>query len=109
MRSEPFRREIEELVLGQQIRLKFVVLRRLVLFVGRDATAAVHGSAAIGALDVLHIFGLCAFAVVIIQERYVGVVALDQTAAGRIVMSCGERQSGVVIQRINGLDQTLSK
>src|ERR1700679_1835280 len=109
MRTKPFRREIEELVLGQQIGLELVVFRRFKLLIGRNTASAVNRPAAIGALHILQILGLGALAVVIVEERNVRIVALDQTTAGRVVMRGSEREPGVVLQRIDGLNQTFAE
>ena len=47
--------------------------------------------------------------VVVIEERDVGIIALDQAAAGRVVVRGGERQAGVIAQRENGLHQSLAE
>src|ERR1700685_4303082 len=105
MRTKPFRREIEELVLRQNVGLELIVFGRFIFLIGRDATAAIHRSAAVGALHVLEVLLLGAFSVVVIEERYVGVVALDQTPARGVIMSGGQGQAGIVLERINGLNQ----
>src|ERR1700683_5390047 len=103
MRTKPLGREVEELVLGQQVGLELVVLRRFVFLIGRDAAAAIHRSAAVGALDVLQVLLLGALAVVVIEERDVGVVTLDQAAAWGVVVSGGQCEAGIILERINGL------
>ena len=46
--------------------------------------------------------------VVIVVEREVGVIALDQASAGRVVLGCRQRQASVFGQRIDGLHQAFS-
>ena len=48
-------------------------------------------------------------AVVVIEERNVGVIALDQAAARRVILRGGQRQAGVFHQRINGLHQAFAE
>ncbi len=101
--------KLKNSVFAEQLGLELVVLGRFVLLVRRNSAAAVDRSSAVGALDVQRILGLGAFAVVIIEERDVGVVTLDQAAAGRIVVRGRQRQSGVVVERENGLNQPLTE
>ena len=104
--------EIEECVVLQQRILEVVALDRGDLHVGSDAAAAVYRAAAIGEFHfaigvVLVLFALAV--VVIVVERDVGVIALNQTSARRVVLRRGQRQAGVLGERIDGLHQTFAE
>ena len=73
--------------LPQQFDLEPVELRRHVLLVRRDAAAAVDRAAAVGHLHVVRILRVDVLAVVVVEERHAGVVALDQAAARRVVLA----------------------
>ena len=88
-------------IFPDQLDLELVVLRRHVLLIRRDAAAAVYRAAAVGHLHVLRVLLIQVGVIVIIQERDVRIIALDQPAAGRIVMRRGQRQAGVLAQRVN--------
>src|SRR5579859_5447768 len=102
--TEPLRREVEELKLAQHVGLKLVVLGRFVFFVGGNSATAINRASAVGAFHILHVLGIGALAVVVIEERDVGVVALDQAAARRVVVRRCQRKTGVLRQRKHGLD-----
>ena len=100
--------EIEERVFARQVGLKAIKLG-YELLIGRDTAAAIHGAAAVGHLDVLRISRGRVFAVIVIEERNIAVIALDQPAAGRVIFRRGQSQPRVFRERINGLDQALAK
>src|SRR5208283_5186814 len=84
--------EIEDGVVLEQGFLKLVALVRRQLDVGGDAAAAVDGAAAIGQFDFFVGVVVFVFAVVIVVvEREVRVIALDEASAGRVVLGGGER------------------
>src|SRR5260370_33951419 len=80
-----------------------------VFLVGRNAAAAVDGPAAVGALHIHRILGVGVLAVVVIEERDVGVIALDQATAGSVIMRGSKGEAGVVLKRIDGLNQSLAE
>ena len=47
--------------------------------------------------------------VVVVVERHAAVVALNEPAAGRVVVIGGQREAGVVGERIDGLHQALAE
>jgi hypothetical protein len=106
--AEVVAREVEERRLHVKLGLELVDLGRGVLFIGGDAAAAIDGAAAIGHLDVLHVLGFV-LVIVVIEERLIGVIALDEAAAGCIEMGRGERQAGVFGERIDGLHQPFAE
>ena len=71
-----------------------VSLGVVVFLIGRDAIAAVHDPAAIGLLHVLRI-DLAVFAAQIFEQALMLIVALDETAAGRVVFGDGQQQGAV--------------
>ena len=81
------------------------------LFVGIDAATAIDGASAVGQLHFVvcsrRIFFLAV--VIVVVERDVRVVALNQASARRVVLGGRQRQAGVFRQRIHGLHQTLAK
>src|SRR5271167_287236 len=104
--------EVEEGVFLQQRVLKLVGLDRGDSYVRSDAAAAVHGSPAVGHLDFVidgRSVGVLAVVVVVVVQRDIAVIALNQTAAGGVVLGRGQRQSGVLRQRIHGLHQALAE
>ncbi len=46
---------------------------------------------------------------VIVVQRNVGIVALNQTSAGRVILGGRQRQAGVLVKRIDGLHQSLAE
>src|SRR5580700_2905350 len=75
--------------------------------VRRDATLSKNLAAAIGELH-FRLLGLLRV-VVIIVERDVFVITLNQAAAGRVITGSGEQQSRVFAERELGLHQTLAE
>src|SRR5580704_7417890 len=103
---------VEEGVVLQERILERIALAGIELHIWHNAAPTIDGAAAVGKFH-LAIRG-AGFAVVfaieiIVVKRNVGVVALNQTSAGRVVVSCGERESGIFGQRIDGLHQTLAE
>ena len=47
--------------------------------------------------------------VVIVVEREIGVIALNQASARRVVLGSGECKAGVLRQRIDGLHQSFTE
>ena len=83
------------------------------LLVGRDAAAAVDGASGVGELDlaigvVLGCVGRVADVVVVV-ERDVVVVALDEAAGGRVVVVGREGEAGVFGDLEDGLDEALAE
>src|SRR5271157_1738586 len=104
--------EVEERVFLQHRVLKLIGLDAGNLGVGRDAAAAVHGPPAVGHLDfVVGSAGVSVIAVVVIVvvERDIAVIALNQAAAGSVVLGRGQRQAGVIRKRIDGLHQAFAE
>ena len=103
--------EVEEGIVLQQRVLKVIALDRIDLYIGTNAAAAVNRASAVGefhfAIRVVAGVGLAI--VIVVVERDVAVVALDQPSAGRVVVSRGQRQAGVLRQRIYRLNQALAE
>src|ERR1019366_4868442 len=102
--AEVVAREVEERRLYVKLGLQTIDFGLGVFFVGGDPAAAIDSAAAIGHLHVLHVLRLV-LVIVVIEERLVAVIALDQAAAGRVEMRRSERQAGVFGKRIDGLHQ----
>ena len=102
---------VEERVMLQQRVLKVIALDRRNHDIRRDAAAAIYRAAAVGelhfAVGVAARFGFAV--VVVVVERNVAVVALDQPSTGRVIVRRGERQASIFRQRIHSLHQTLAK
>src|SRR5579864_3778161 len=101
--------EIEERVMLQQRILEVVALWSRDFEVGCDSSAAVYGAPAVSKLYFAIAVSVAVFfsvaIVIIIIERYAGVVALNQATAWRVVLCRGQRQAGVLGQGIDGLHQ----
>src|SRR4051795_7842202 len=98
------RGEGEERVFTSDIQLERIELRRLKLFIGRNAAASVNDPAKVSLLYVCRIVGLRALSVVVIEERNIRIVALYQAAARGVVMLGCQQKPCVVGQWINGLN-----
>ena len=84
-------------------------LGRLVLFVRRDAVATVHDPSAIGLLHVLRV-DLALFATAqVFEQTLMLIVALDQAAAGSVVLRDGKEQSAVAGEREGRLHQAFAE
>ena len=82
------------------------------LLVGRDAAAAVDGAAGVGELDLeVGLVGLLGVVadVVVVVERDVVVVALDEAAGGRVVVIGRQGEAGVLGDLEDGLDEALAE
>src|SRR6266446_231262 len=99
---------VEEDVGAQQGLFELAELRRGDLDVRRDATAAGYLAATVGELDLRRMLGNFAL-VVIFVERDGFVVALNETAAGRVVTRGGKREAGVFAEWRDGLHQALAE
>src|SRR5579883_1157647 len=78
---------------------------------GNSATT-IHRTSAVGHLHFAIRVVRCTVMVVIVVivvERYTAVVALDEPAAGGVVLRRGQRQSGVFGERKHRLDQAFAK
>src|SRR5579864_3379224 len=82
---------------------------RAVLFVGSNTTAAVDGAAAVSHLDIVGIAGDAVLVKAVVEERFMRVIALNQTAAGRVEMCGGQRQSSALGKRKDGLHQSFAE
>src|SRR5271165_1812180 len=104
--------EVEEGVVLQERVLEVIRLDGRDADVGGDASAAVDGASAVSefhfAVGRVGTLGAVAV-VVIVVERDVRVVALNQTSAGRVVVRRGQGQAGIFRQRIDGLHQSLAE
>src|SRR5205085_5588385 len=102
--------KVEECVVDQQLILEVIALGRFDFHVRRDAAAAVHGASAVGKL--YFFVGVVVFdfaVVVVVIERNAAVFALDQASAGGVILGSGQRQTGVIGERIHGLHQTFAE
>src|SRR5208337_1484088 len=99
----------QRIVLQQRI-LELVGLVRRQLHVGSDAATAIHGTPTIGELDfVVGVILLALAIVVVIVERKVRVIALDETSAGGVVLGGGQGKAGIFGERKHGLHQALAE
>ena len=108
MRAEIPTREIEE-ARAEESDLQAIELGGFVLLVGSDTAAAINRAPSLGHLDVDRVAAILIAVEVVIVERLLTVIALDQPAAGRIEMRDGQSQAGIVRKRKHGLHQTLSE
>src|SRR5208282_140874 len=102
--------KIKQRVVLQQRVLELGGLVGCKLHVRSDAAAAIHRASAVRELDL--VVGVILFPlaiIVIIVEREIGVIALDQASAGGVVLRGGEGQAGIFRQRIHGLHQALAE
>src|SRR5262249_40855701 len=95
--------------LAHKQRLEIIHFRFFDNVVRCYAAATVDNTANNGVLDIILLRGCGFTVVVIIKLRNLGVVALDQTAAGRVPFLSGEREACILAQWVDGLDQTLTK
>src|SRR5437870_3732054 len=80
------------------------------LHVRCDAAAAVDRATAVGELDLTAVVAVFAFPIeVVVIERDVRVVALNQPSARGVVLSGGQCQSRVLVERIYSLNQSLAE
>src|ERR1051326_1856434 len=113
MRSAVMLGEIEEGILRQQLILEAVALGRLIFQIGRHAAAAIDGSTAVSQLHFVVVIAcriVLGFAVVVVViQRNSAVVALDEPAAGSVVLGSGQGEAGVVGKLKYSLHQTLAE
>src|SRR5437588_12025859 len=90
--------EVEECIMLQQSVLEVIALHRRNVHVRSNATAAIHGTSAISEFY-FAIGGIGALSrvaiVVVVVERNVAVIALDQASAWGVVMCGGQCQAGI--------------
>ena len=104
--------EVEEGVVLQERVLEVVGLDVVDLFVGGDAASAVDGAAGVGELDLeVGLVGLGGVVadVIVVVERDVVVVALDEASGGSVVVVGGEGEAGVFADLEDGLDEALAE
>src|SRR3981081_2993079 len=99
--------------MDQEVVLKVIGFHVIDLLVGSDASTAIDSSAGIRELD-LEVTLVLGFVfvisdVVVVVERDVVVVALDQAAGGRVVVVGGESEARVLGDGEDGLDKTLAE
>ena len=88
--------KVEERVVLEQSVMEVIALGIVKFHVRGDAAAAVNGATAIRELHFfVGVVVLVAFEVIVV-ERYVAVIALNQPAAGRVVLRRSQCQSGVI-------------
>ena len=113
MRGHVERREVEEDVFVDQLVLEAVGGGRLDFLVGRDAAAAIDGTARVSQLNLAagRVGGRrpAARMVVIVVERDACVIALDEAAGRRVVVIRSEGKAGVFTEVVNGLHQALAE
>src|ERR1035437_9475770 len=101
---------MEDRLAPEHAGLKPIGGRGDLFLIGADASAAVDLSPAIRCLDVGLAGNLVlAGGVVVVEERAVIVIALDQTPAGRIVVRDGQQQRGPLRKRKLRLHQSFSE
>src|SRR2546423_1693581 len=76
--------------------------------VRRDSSPAVKDPAPNGVLNVLLLRRFVTM-IVIIELRNLRIVALNQTPAWRVPLLRGQREAGILLQRIHGLDQAFTE
>ena len=105
--------EVEEGVVLIESVLEVVRLGRVDLLVGGDAAAAVDGASGVGELDleVRLVLGRGALVadVVVVVERDVVVVALDEAAGRGVVVVSRQGEAGVLGDLEDGLDEALAE
>src|SRR6185312_535694 len=103
--------EVEERVVNEQCVLEGIGLDWGQFNVRSNSTAAVHGATAVGELNfMVGSSVLIGVAVeVVIVERDVGVIALNQASAGGVVLGGCKREPSVLRERKNRLHQSLAK
>jgi hypothetical protein len=87
-------------------------LRFIDLFVGGDASAAVDGASGVGELDLeVRFVGLGGVVadVIVVVERDVVVVALNEASGGSVVVVGREGQTGVLGDLEDGLDEAFAE
>src|SRR6185437_2222523 len=109
MVTEIKRREIEEGVLSGYIQFECIQFGRFKFLVWSDASAAINNPPQVRLLHILRVFRRGPLSVVVVEERNVRIVPLNQTPAGSVIVLGGEGKPGVVAQRVNGLHQTLTE
>jgi len=67
--------------------------------IGGDAAAAIYFASAVGGFQVVLVLGVGMMRIVIVEERLMRVIALDETAAGSEVVGDGEQQGGALVER----------
>ncbi len=105
--------EVEEGVVDEEIVLEVVRLDVVDLLVGCDAAAAVDGAAGVGELDLeVALVGPWRRRftdVIVVVERDVVVVALDEAAGRGVVVIGGEGEAGVLGDLEDGLDEAFAE
>src|SRR5256884_6635178 len=87
--------KIKEHVMLKQRVLEAVALNRRNLNVRTNAPAAINRAPAVSELDLVRVVVLFSLAVeIIIVERNIRIIALNQTSAGRVVFGGGQSQTG---------------
>src|SRR5258705_7269902 len=105
--------EVEEGIVSEETFLKVFGFHVIDLLVGGDASTAVDSSTGVGELD-LEIALVLGFVfivtdVVVVIERDVVVVALDEAAGRRVVVVGGKSQTRVLGDSEDGLNETLAE
>ena len=105
--------EVEESILLQQAILELVALDGGQLDVGGDPASAVDRAPAVGQLNIVVLGRVVRAAavpcVIVVIERNAVIVALDQAAAGGVILGGGQGQAGVFRQRVDRLHQPFAK
>src|SRR5438132_1147742 len=92
------RNEVEVRQPADKLAFKRGQFGRNVVLVGIDAIAAKNGPPAVSLLGVL-LIGVTGVAIVVLVERRMRVIALNQPAAGRVVLGDRQQQGAVTCQR----------
>src|SRR5882762_3928469 len=100
--------EIRQTPLGFQFRFQESQLWHLVFFIWRNAVATKHDAAAICFLHVLQIV-MALIAAEVFIKALVCIVALDQSAARRVVLGDGQKQRTITRQWKWRLHQSFSE
>ena len=94
----------------QQRVLEVIALHRGYDLVRSDAAATIDRAPTVGKLHFLvGAVRIDVAVVVVVVERHVGIITLDQASARGVVPGCRERQSGVFRERIYRLHKSLAE
>src|SRR5438034_4172669 len=102
--------EIEKDVMLKQRVLETVAFNRRNLDVRTNAAATINRASAVRELDLVRVVVLFRLAVeIVVIERNVRIIALNQTSAWRVVFGGGQSQAGVLRKRIDRLHEPLDR
>src|SRR6266566_3371270 len=102
--------EIEEDVMLKQRILETVAFNRRNLDVRTNAATTINRATAVRELDLVRVVVLFRLAVeIVVVERDIRIIALNQTSAGRVVFGGGQSQACVLRKRIDRLHEPFAE